>query len=177
MDAVRVMSVLLEVGLWQGKCVSVQNVSYLYIFYILCAGEGNGNTLQYSWLKNSLDRGAWWAPVPGLQRAGDGWATTTHIRCVQCWPDGKESACSEGDPGSISGSGRSPGEGNGNPLHYSCLEYSMDRGAWHPWSWKTSDTTEQPTLSQQKDEEASNVFWLIGCFYCFETDIMHFFKD
>ena len=35
-----------------------------------------------------------------------------------------------GDPGSIPGSGRSPGEGNGNPLHYSCLENSMDRGGW-----------------------------------------------
>ena len=34
------------------------------------------------------------------------------------------------DAGSISGSGRSPGEGNGNPLQYSCLENSMDRGAW-----------------------------------------------
>ena len=34
------------------------------------------------------------------------------------------------DPGSISGSGRSPGEGNGNPLQYSCLENAMDRGAW-----------------------------------------------
>ena len=43
--------------------------------------------------------------------------------------DGKESACSVGDPGSISGSGRSPGKGNGNPLQYSCLENSMNRGA------------------------------------------------
>ena len=36
--------------------------------------------------------------------------------------DGKESACNAGDPGLIPGSGRSPGEGNGNPLQYSCLE-------------------------------------------------------
>ena len=43
---------------------------------------------------------------------------------------GKESACSAGDLGSISGWGRSPGEGNGNPLQYSCLENPMDRGAW-----------------------------------------------
>ena len=43
--------------------------------------------------------------------------------------DGKASACNVGDPGSIPGSGISPGEGNGNPLHYSCLENSMDRGA------------------------------------------------
>ena len=43
--------------------------------------------------------------------------------------DGKESTCNAGDPGSIPGSGRSPEEGNGNPLQYSCLENPMDRGA------------------------------------------------
>ena len=43
---------------------------------------------------------------------------------------GKESACCVGDLASIPGSGRSPGEGNGNPFQYSCLEKSMDRGAW-----------------------------------------------
>ena len=41
-------------------------------------------------------------------------------------PDGKESACNAGDPGSIPGSGRSPGEGNDNPLWSSCLENSVD---------------------------------------------------
>ena len=57
-----------------------------------------------------------------------------------------------GDPGSIPGSGRSPGEENGNPLQYSCLENSMDRGVW----WATvhrvtkTDTTEQLTLSLSK---------------------------
>ena len=44
--------------------------------------------------------------------------------------DGKESAGNAGDLGSIPGSGRSSGEGNGYPLQYSCLENSMDRGAW-----------------------------------------------
>ena len=43
---------------------------------------------------------------------------------------GKSSACNAGDPGLIPGSGRSPGEGNGNSLQYSCLENPMDRGAW-----------------------------------------------
>ena len=42
----------------------------------------------------------------------------------------KESACDAGDLGLIPGLGRSPGEGNGNPLQYSCLENPMDRGAW-----------------------------------------------
>ena len=43
---------------------------------------------------------------------------------------GKESAYNAGDPGLIFGSGRLPGEGNGNPLQYCCLENPMDRGAW-----------------------------------------------
>ena len=42
----------------------------------------------------------------------------------------KTSACNAGDPGSIPGSGTSPGEGNGNPLQYSCLENPMEGGAW-----------------------------------------------
>ena len=58
--------------------------------------------------------------------------------------DGKESSCNAGDPGSILGSGKSPGEGNGNnPLQYSCLKNSMDRGSWQAivsgvkknWTW------------------------------------------
>ena len=44
--------------------------------------------------------------------------------------DGKESGCNAGDLDSIPGSGRSPGDGNNNPLQCSCLENSMDRGAW-----------------------------------------------
>ena len=51
----------------------------------------------------------------------------------QCFPHSsvsKESACNVGDPGSILGLGRSPGEGNGNPLQYSCLGNPMDGGAW-----------------------------------------------
>ena len=51
-----------------------------------------------------------------------------------------------GDRGSIPGSGRSPGEGNSIPLQSSCLENSMDRGAWQamysPWGHKEQDTTE-----------------------------------
>ena len=49
-----------------------------------------------------------------------------------CGSDGKKKkpACSVGDLGPTPGLGRSPGEGNGSPLQYSCLENSMDRGAW-----------------------------------------------
>ena len=58
---------------------------------------------------------------------------------------GKEPACSVEDQGLIPASGRSPGEGNGNPLQYSCLENATDRGAW--WATvhgglKESDMTE-----------------------------------
>ena len=49
---------------------------------------------------------------------------------LPCSSNGKESACAAGDQGSIPGSGRSSREGNGNPLQYSCLKNSMDRGAW-----------------------------------------------
>ena len=44
--------------------------------------------------------------------------------------DGKASVYNAGDPGSIPGSGRSTGEGNGNLIQYSCLENPIDRGAW-----------------------------------------------
>ena len=47
-----------------------------------------------------------------------------------CISDGKESAGNAGDPGLIPGLKRSLGEGNGNPLQYSCLENPKDRGAW-----------------------------------------------
>ena len=59
--------------------------------------------------------------------------------------DGKESACSVGDPGSIPGSGRSPGEGNGYPFQYPCLENFMDRGAW--WVTVHAVTKSQTQLS------------------------------
>ena len=52
---------------------------------------------------------------------------------IMGFPGGSEvkvSPCNEGDQGSIPGSGRSPGEGNGNPLQYSCLENPIDGGAW-----------------------------------------------
>ena len=63
--------------------------------------------------------------------------------------DSKESTCNVGDLGSLPGSGRFPREGLGNPLQYSCLENSMDRGAWQATihGVTESDMTEQLTLS------------------------------
>ena len=64
------------------------------------------------------------------------------------WLEVKLSTCNAGDLGLIPGSGRSPGEGNGNPLQYSCLENSTDRGTWwatvhgflKSWTWLSDFT-------------------------------------
>ena len=50
--------------------------------------------------------------------------------CTLCGSNGKEPTCNAGHPGSSPGLGRAPGKDNGNPFQYSCLENSMDRGAW-----------------------------------------------
>ena len=68
------------------------------------------------------------------------------ILWLSTWLSGKESTCQAGDSGLIPGSGRSPGEGNGNTLQYSCLGSPMDRGAWRATvhgGHKESDTDEQ----------------------------------
>ena len=75
--------------------------------------------------------------------------TLLYLRCgFPGVSDSEESACNAGDLGSIPGLGRPPGEGNGNPLQYSCLENFMDKRdleGYSPWSCKESDTTEQLT--------------------------------
>ena len=55
---------------------------------------------------------------------------TLEVIGLPLWLAGKESACNAGDLGSIPGLGRSPGEGNGNPIQYFCLKNPIDRGAW-----------------------------------------------
>ena len=69
----------------------------------------------------------------------------------------KASACNVGDLGSIPGSGRSPGEGNGNPLQYSCLENPMNGGAW----WATVHRVEksQTRLSDFTHSIHSETCW------------------
>ena len=96
-----------------------------------------------------------------------------------CSSVGKESACSAGDLGLIPGLGRAPGEGNGNPLQYPCLEnliYLMDRGAWwaavHGVTKSRAQLTNTYLLTQwylrlaAHDHEAGNcgppkVFWAL----------------
>ena len=75
--------------------------------------------------------------------------------------DGKASAHNAGDPGSIPGLGRSPGEGNGNPLQYSCLENSMDGGAW--WATVHGVTKSRTWLSDFTTW--INNYHLYHCFY------------
>ena len=78
--------------------------------------------------------------------------------------DFKEYACNARDPGSIPGLGRSPGEGNGDPLQYSCLENSMDRGAWRAtvYGLPIVDMTERLTHAS---------FHLACCLYTFPYHI------
>ena len=80
-------------------------------------------------------REAWCAAIHGVAKSWTRLSDWTELNWAQLlgFPggsDGKASACNAGDLGLIPGSERSPGEGNGNPLQYSCLENSMDRGAW-----------------------------------------------
>ena len=85
-------------------------------------GEGNGYPLHYSCLENPKDRGAWRAIVHGVSES----ETTKRLSGASLGTHGQELACDAEDLGSIPGSGRSPGEGHGNPRQYSCLEYPKD---------------------------------------------------
>ena len=66
-----------------------------------------------------------------------------------CGSEGKESACNAGDPGLIPGLGRSSGEGNDNPLQYSCLGNPMDRGAWGAVVHEVAKKSDMTQLQQQ----------------------------
>ena len=90
--------------------------------------------LQYSCLEDPMDRGAQWATVQGLGKSD----TSNHTHTVLSQVCLGFSGCSAvkslparaGDAGFIPGLGRSPGGGNVNLLHYSCLGNPVDRGAW-----------------------------------------------
>ena len=108
------------------------------------AGVGNGTSLWYSCLENSTDRGAWQATAHRAAKSQtwlrDGAQNTLDIfLMLACFimqvicslgfpggPDGKEFTCNARDSGSIPRLGWSPGEVNGYPLQYSCLECSLD---------------------------------------------------
>ena len=77
-----------------------------------------------------MDREAWHAVVHGVAKSWTWLSAWTELNIFPGGSDGKESAFNAGDVGSIPRLGRSPGEGNGNPLQYSCLDNPIDRGAW-----------------------------------------------
>ena len=96
---------------------------------------GEGNPLQCSCLENSRDGGAWWTAVYGVtqSRTWLKWLSSSSSSKDGGFPDDsvvKNSPANSGGMGLIPGSGRSPGEENGNPLQYSCLGNPMDREAW-----------------------------------------------
>ena len=78
--------------------------------------------------------------------------------------DSKESACNAGDLGLIPGSGRSPGEGNGNALQCSCLENSMDRGTWRATVYGVAelDTTDRLTHTHTDENKSQHLFLLLS---------------
>ena len=83
---------------------------------------------QLHMLKKGIKGRNWWSVF--LQRTYCLSTGSPHLNDLPGGSDGKASAYNAGDLDLIPGLGRSPGEGNGNPLQYSCLENPMDRGAW-----------------------------------------------
>ena len=134
-------------------------------------GEGDGrgwdgwmaSLTQWTWIW--VNSGSWWwTGWPGVrwfmrsQRVGHDWATELNwTEVTEGFPHssiGKEPVCSAGYLGLILGFGRSPEEGNGNPLQYSCLENPMARGAWQDTVhgaarvWLDSVTKPPPTIQE-----------------------------
>ena len=116
-------------------------------FSLSCIGEGNGNPLQCSCLENPRDGGAWWAAVYGVSQ---NW--TRLKRLSSSSSKGKlrwERICLQSRrPGFNLWVERCPGKGNDNSLQYSCLENSMDTGAWWATVHGVTDMTEWLTLLQ-----------------------------
>ena len=124
------------------------------------SGEGIGYPLQYSWaslvaqtVKNppAMQETPVWFLVLKIHWRKDRLPTPVFLG-FPGGSDGKESTCNAGGLDLIPELGRSPGEGNGHPLQFSCQENSMDRGAWQAiystWGYKELDTTKQLSLDK-----------------------------
>ena len=84
---------------------------------------------------------------------------------------GKDSACKVGSPGSFLMFGKSPGEGNGYPLHYSCLERSMDRGTW--WATVHGVAKSWTWLTDKHSSIWKETFWTHS-YILIETKVTHY---
>ena len=128
-------------------------------------GAGNGNTIQYFCLENPMTEEFGWLQAMGSQTVQADWANNTYMHA---------NAGDIKDPGLIPGFERFPGERNGNPLQYSCLENPMDRGAWQatihgvPRSWtQVSDWACTHSLLHTHTR---------GCIQCQSHPTVHFFN-
>ena len=111
-------------------------------FSLSCTGEGNGNPLQYAWRIPGM--GAWWAAVYGVVQS----------RTRLTWLSSSSSSRikpTKGDTVSIPGSGRSPGERNGNPLQYSCWEI--------PWTEEPSGLHSMGSQRDKTEHSRTDLGW------------------
>ena len=102
-------------------------------------GDGNGNALQYSFLDNPVDRGAWWAAVQGVTQSQTWLKWLSMQACI--------------------------GEGHGNPLQCSCLENPRDRGAW--WAvvcGVAQSRTRLKRLSSSSNHWQISIYHIRHCF-------------
>ena len=106
---------------------------WFYWFVSVSFGEGNGIPLQYSWLENPMDGGAWWARVHGVAKSQTRLSDFT-FSCT--------------------------GEGNGNPLQFSCLENPRDGGAW--WD-AVSGVEQSRTWLKRLSSSSSSVSFSVIC--------------
>ena len=143
----------------------VVSIVYRKVWAVRCGGQSRGaKECQLNFLSSSLSP---FSPLLALDQDSGQWPQKAAVQrqslpqsppASSLWPhptaeraflvaqkNGKESACSAGDQGSIAGSGRSPGEGHDNPLQDCCLENPIDRGAW--WVTVHGVTKSQTWLS------------------------------
>ena len=125
----------------------------------------NSNLLQHSFLENPTDRGARQATIYGVAKSRRRLSSSILLSQTNGFPDGsvgKEPAWDAEDTGDVAlipGSGRYSGEGNGNPLQYSWLKNTMDRGAWQTivqrvvksWAWLNDYTQHINTSHLNRD--------------------------
>ena len=147
------MSLILLVRLWllgthlkKKKSVSSRNFLKIYCSFFLFTENRVREVEKYKMVENRFEFEMWLLGFSGGS-------------------DGEESACNAGDSGSVCGLGSSPAEGNGNPLQYSCLENSMDRGAW--WAPVQSETRLNDWAHTQCSMHSFG-----GCF-CIYVTFMH----